>query len=284
MRKYSWVLFAAFLSLTACEQSSASLGGDALIGAGQATSVTLEEAIDEKNADKVVAVEGYLQLPQVLVADAEQAQVNFHARPLQRRGTTVFASLKLGDCANCMAKLPATYKLSDLKVFGNEQQPLSQGQRLRLTGILSMEKEKGQHKRRNAKIKVDKIEELENAVFDYVSSNALEINKENVGDSTLDGDLVRAVGRVAIPQMLFVKDDVMMEMMVGGDTLGVSFLIGNGANQIDPIPSNFSKSDFKIHDHQGALIDLRKPVTVWGTRLRGAGRSRSTIYVEHIEQ
>ncbi len=244
----------------------------------------MEEALDEKNAGKVVAVEGYLQLPQVLVADAEQAQVNFHARPLQRRGTTLFASLKLGDCANCMAKLPATYKLGDLKVFSDDQKPMTQGQRLRLTGTLSTGKEKGQTNARWSKIKVDEIEELDGAPYDYATSKALEINRENIGDSTLDGDLVRAMGRVAIPQMLFLKDDVMMEMILGSDTLGVSFLIGNGANQIDPIPSNFSKSDFKIHDYQGALIDLRKPVTVWGTRIRASGRSRSTIYVEHIEQ
>lgn len=284
MRKYSWILFAAFACLTACQSPSATLGVDALIGAGQATDLTMEEALDANYVGKVVAVEGYLQLPQVLVADAEQAQVNFHARPLQRRGTTVFASLKLGDCANCMGKLPATYKLGDLKVFSDDQKPMTQGQRLRLTGTLAVVTEKGQQIGHSTKIKVDKIEELETTPFDYAASQALVISRENVHDTTMQGDLVKAVGKVAIPQMLFVKDDVMMEMILGGDTLGVSFLIGTGANQIDPIPSNFSKSDFKIHDHQGDLIDLHKPVTVWGTRIRAAGRSRSTIYVEHIQQ
>ena len=53
MRKYSWVLFAAFACLTACQSPSASLGIDALIGAGQATELTMEEAMDEKMGDMV---------------------------------------------------------------------------------------------------------------------------------------------------------------------------------------------------------------------------------------
>ena len=55
-------------------------------------------------------------------------------------------------------------------------------------------------------------------------------------------------------------------------------------NQIEPIPANYSPSDFKIRDYKGNLINLNKPAKAFGTRSTPTADSPGMLYVERVEQ
>jgi hypothetical protein len=243
-----------------------------------------EKAFDTARHDKTVILEGYLQLPNMMYTSGNEAQVDFHARPYQRYGMNITANITTGDCKNCMKALGERYELSDLKLKADDDTEVLANQRVRLTGRLRVHTSTLSANGLSASLDVTKIEKVPEAVIDYGTLEVVKLTKENLMDTTLQYALTSHEGKITIPTMLFMENDVTLDMHVGSERIGVNFLFGTGPNQIEPIPSNYSNGDFKIHDHEGNLVKLNKPVKVWGTRSTPSKGSAGILYVEHVEQ
>jgi hypothetical protein len=246
--------------------------------------ISFSEAFDSSKTDKQVIIEGYLQLPNMMYTTGDDAQVDFHARPQQRFGTEIIANVHTGDCNNCMAKLGEKYQLSDLKLKGDDGTEIHANERVRLTGRLRVRRSGLVENGLSVALDVAKIEKLPEIVLDYSQFEVVAITKENLFDTSLVYRLSSAEGKIEIPTMLFMENDVTLDLKVAGKRVGVNFSFGTGPNQIEPIPTNYAKGDFKIHDFEGNLVNLGKTVKVWGTRSTPGDESAGILYVERIQQ
>lgn len=246
--------------------------------------LTYEQVFDKGNDGQLAIIEGYLQLPNMMYTSGESAQVDFHARPYQRHGRNVIANITTGSCNNCMAKLGEKYQLSDLKMKADDGVEVLPNQRVRLTGKLSVYTSVSSEDGLSVSLNVTKIEKIPEIEIDYSTLEAVKIGKENLFDTTLNYAFSMAEGKIGIPSMLFMENDVTLDLPVGGKNLAVNFSFGTGPNQIEPVPSNYTNADFKIHDHKGNLIKLGKSVKVWGTRSTPKTDYPGILYVEHVEQ
>ncbi len=184
-----------------------------------------------------------------------------------------------------MDELPDQYTSGDLRLVADDGKEIGAHQRVRLTGNLRVRESRLSANGFSATLDVTKIEQLEDMPIDFASLNPIEITKANLMDTTLaDNALSYVQGKLSIPTMLFMDSDISLNMAVGGQELSVSFMFGTGPNQIEDIPKDYEKSDFKIHDHTGKLINLNKPVKLYGNRSKPKADSPGTLYVEHVEQ
>lgn len=292
MKNFLSIAILAMLAFfTSCGSSTTTTGnGDG--GDGQeieqegSKPITLSysQTFDTAKDNRFVIIEGYLQLPGMMYTSGESAQVDFHARPFQRFGRDIIANIKTGSCNNCMTKLGEKYQLSDLKIKGDDGTDILANQRVRLTGGLRVHLSSLSEDGISASLDVSKIEKIPEIEVDYKQLEVVTITKENLFDSTLKYKLSMAEGKLEIPSMLFMENDVTLDLMVAGKRIGVNFNFGTGPNQIEPIPANYAKADFKIYDFKGELINLNKAAKVWGNRSTPTKDLAGVLYVEHIEQ
>jgi hypothetical protein len=113
---------------------------------------------------------------------------------------------------------------------------------------------------------------------------AVLVTPENLFDTTLSETFAVAKGKLEIPYLVFMSDDISLNLKVGKEHISASFLFGDGPNLIEDVPENYTKKDFKIKDHTGKLIRLDKPVTVYGTRTAPKADYGGILYVERVEQ
>jgi hypothetical protein len=262
--------------------------GDTVVSAteeqAKPLSLAYDAVFDSAVNDKEVIVEGYLQLPNMMYTSDNSAHVDFYARTFQRFGTSITAYIQTGDCKNCMVKLGEKYQLSDLKIKADDGTEVLANQRVRLTGPIRVHASDDTENGFTASMEVAKIEKVPEVELDYSQFKVVEITPENLYDSTLVYALSSVKSKIGIPSMLFMENDVTLDMNVGGKRIGATFSFGTGPNQIEPIPSNYSPSDFKIRDYKGNLINLNKPAKAFGTRSTPTADSPGMLYVERVEQ
>lgn len=292
MKKISLIALAfVAVSMAGCGGAPAPGNGEgstdgiiAEVEAPKPVPVDYAAVFDSAMHGKQVIVEGYLQLPNMMYTSGNDAQVDFHARPNQHYGTSITANIETGDCKNCMAKLGEKYQLSDLKMKADDGTEVLGNQRVRLTGNLRVHSSDMTETGYTASLDVAKIEKIPEIDLDYSQMKVVTVTPENFLDTTLNYALSMVESKIGIPTMLFMENDVTLDMTVGGKRIGATFTFGTGPNQIEPIPANYSKSDFKIHDHKGNVINLNKPAKVYGTRSTPRKDSPGLLYVERIEQ
>lgn len=277
----AWI--AAMLFLTACQQAEGGLAGMDSLGDAVADveSIALSAAFDKAHQGKLVQVEGYLQLPKSMIAVRDTAQIDLYERPDQRRGQAVTAKLAMGDCSNCMARLPASYTRNDLKIRDKNGAVVQVNERVRLTGRLLVSAGAKPAGKSSATLAVTNIEKLAPVAIDYHALSPVVMQAATIHDSTLgDGQLSFAEGRLSMPTMVFIDGDLSLSMAVGKESMGVNFLFGTGPNQIEELPENFTSADLKIHDHLGKTVNFHRAIKLWGARSMPDG----VLYVEHVEQ
>lgn len=247
-------------------------------------SLEFTKAFDEAMNDQEVEIEGYLQLPSMMYTSGKSAQVDFTARPYQRYGSHITANISTGSCNNCMKALGEKYDINDLHVKDNDGTEVGPNQRVRITGRLSVYASALSENGHSASLYPSKIEKIDEVELDYSTMNAVTLTKANLLDTTLKYALSYVESKVEIPSILFMENDVTLNAKVAGQHLPVNFLFGTGPNQIEPIPSNYSKEDFKIHDYKGELVNLNKPLKLWGNRSTPDEKNPGIFYVERIMQ
>lgn len=243
-----------------------------------------DQVFDKAQDNQFVSLEGYLSLPSMMYTTGKTAQVNFHKRAYQRHGQEITCNIRMGGCKNCMSTLPEKYKTSDLKLTADDSTKILAYERVRLYGALHVSDNALADNGLMVSLDVEKVERVAEVVTDYATLDAVKLDKTNLEDSTLKNVLTFAQGRLTIPSILFMENDISLFMSIGGNDVSINFLFGTGPNQIEEIPENYSKADFKIHDFEGKLINLSKPVKVWGNRATPRKGAPGILYVEHLEQ
>jgi hypothetical protein len=250
----------------------------------QYVDMTYAQAFDSTADDKFVIIEGYLQLPGMMYTSGESGQLNFTDRAGQRYGEHITANVRMGNCNNCMTKLGEKYTLNDLKIKADDGSEILGNQRVKITGKLRVYDSSTSKSGVSVSIEPEKIERVPEVALDYNAMQAIKVDKTTLHDTTLDYEFTMAEGKLNIPSMLFMNEDVSLTLKTSAGEVSASFLFGTGSAQIENIPENYKNSDFKIHDASGKIIDLKKPVKVWGTRTPPKKDYGGIIYVEHIEQ
>lgn len=241
-------------------------------------------AFDEAMHEHRVILEGYLQLPGTMYTSGEKGSLDFTRRPFQRYGDDINVSIRMGDCANCMAKVADKYSRDDLKVNTDDGQVVGPNQRVRVTGKLRVHASSVSKSGVSVSLDPEKIERAEEQDLDYAGMGAVKVTTENLFDTTLTETFAVATGKLEIPYLVFMNDDVSLNLKVGKEHISASFLFGDGPNLIAEIPEQYTKKDFKIKDHNGKLIRLDKPVTLYGTRTAPKADYAGILYVERVEQ
>ncbi len=293
LKKFSLFLSAITLAMlmVGCGNSNSTDGGgvenvseSAPIEPPKPLELAYDAVFDSSKHEKLISVEGYLQLPNMMYTSGNTAQVDFHARTNQHYGKSITANIETGDCNNCMAKLGEKYQLSDLKLKADDGTEVLANQRVRLTGKVRVYDSDMTENGYTASLDVTKIEKVPEIDLDYSQFKVVELTSENLYDTTLNYVLSSVKSKIGVPTMLFMENDVTLDMTVGGKRIGATFTFGTGPNQIEPIPANYSPSDFKIHDYTGKIINLNKPTKVYGTRSTPHKDSPGLLYVERVEQ
>lgn len=250
----------------------------------KATEMAFEDAFSIDANGKMAMIEGYMQLPASMYSSNNSGSIDFSYRPNQRHGESIRMSLQMGNCKNCMKKLADKYDKNDLEVTTEDGTIVGPNVRVRVTGKLRVYESSIEGSGVSVSISNQKIEKVEEVELDYSAMGALKISSENFFDSTLKYVFSTVEGKIEIPTMLFMQDDATLSMKVGKENLSISFLFGNEPNHIEDIPKNYSKKDFKIHDFEDKIIDLKKPVKLYGTRTPPRKDYGGILYVERVEQ
>lgn len=283
------------LIFTACEGGSSDATSDSGQETGasdaqetrKATEMDFQSAFTMDNNSKFVSIEGYLQLPSMMFSFGESQTINFSQRPGQRSGDEISVSLSVGKCKNCMDKLAEEYDLDDLKVTANDGETIIKAnQRVRITGKLTVRESPGTGSPSNLAVSLEdfKIEKVAEVELDYAAMEPLAVTAANLFDTTLISTFSVVKGKIELPFLLYMKDDVSLDIPIGKKKISVNFLFGEGPNNIEALPDDYSKNDIKIHDYQGKIIDIKKPVTIYGMRTTPTKDDGGTIYVERVEQ
>jgi hypothetical protein len=288
MRMRWLVMLLGVMLLGACGGSGDGNGAitEPVYGGTPTTYVPLEydQVFDKAQDNQFVRLEGYLSLPSMMYTTGKTAQVNFHARAYQRHGREITSNIRMGACRNCMATLPEKYKTSDFQLTADDSTQILAYERVRLYGSLHVSDNALADNGLMVSLDVEKVERVAEVAIDYATLDAVKLDKSNLEDSTLKYVLTYAQGKLTIPSILFMENDISLFMSIGGTDVSINFLFGTGPNQIEEIPENYSKADFKIHDFEGKLINLSKPVKVWGNRATPRKGAPGILYVEHLEQ
>jgi hypothetical protein len=87
-------------------------------------------------------------------------------------------------------------------------------------------------------------------------------------DLANDGKRVSLEGYPQLPTFLMVGDDFRADFYpepgAQGESIGVYFTVGTGANQAEDIPEDFTDADLKIHTKDNAIVSVDDHIRVHG--------------------
>jgi len=232
-------------------------------------SVTYNQLFDSVNFNKNVEVEGYVELPSNSYQSDGSAQLDFFARKGQFWAeNTITLDVNVGTGNNTMKSLPAKYTKADLVITDNNGNKIGAGDYVKVTGQLS----------NFGTLDAVKVEKETEPAIDYSTLSPVMVAGK-APDSTLTGKLLCAEGTMEMPSSTLDGDYTWLYLHVKGisDPLTIHLHYGQGPNNIEPLPSDYSDSDVKIHDKTGALLGAKQKVRVYGVF------DGDAIEVENIE-
>ena len=123
---------------------AAILAGSALVyGCGGSAEVVHGEKMDWSKADdstmvgKTITIEGYAELPMVMMDDAEKTTVRLLERLNQYNGNLLLLSIKNGkDDENTINEVPDDYAQTDIAITDSKGQKIKYGDKMRITGTI----------------------------------------------------------------------------------------------------------------------------------------------------
>lgn len=234
-----------------------------VVGCGGPGEAVLGETLDWSKLDdhslagKTVTIEGYPELPFLMMNENERSTVNMTARMNQYGGGIVILHILDGDDENTLAKLPSNYEQSDLVIHDNKGEKVMYGGKIRVTGKASIENNKYH-------IEVVSIEKMD-ATIDYIKLGAVRLTDTSDLEA-LDEELVYAEG------VIFVSDEqsngIRLEIFMEDTTLPYDLLCkvkyGPLNNQADELPDSYSDEDLVIRDNTGKVVGEGSLVRVYG--------------------
>jgi hypothetical protein len=230
-----------------------------------------DKIADNSMVGKTVTIEGYPELP-MLMLDAEgRSTLNLHRRMNQYSGGMIILSVKDGDDENTMKTLPDDYETSDLLIHDMKGQNAVYGDKIRVTGKATFENGKYH-------IEVEQIEKVEET-FDY-AKEAVRLTDSSDFEA-LDGKIVFAEGE------LYVTDEqesgIRMDVWLDDTTLAYGVMCklpyGPLKNQANELPESYESADVVIRDNSGKKVTDGGRIRVYGMWRNEA----ELIAVEKIE-
>jgi hypothetical protein len=231
-------------------------------------SATWEQTHTDSLDGKTITIEGYPDLPFLMMLENGRASVHLTPRMNQGSGGMVTLLVEEGTCENMMQPLPSDYSQDDMIFMDNAGEEIVYGQSMRITG-------KAEIKDGKYNIVVEKIEKT-TASFDYEKESA---RLTNTSAEKLDGQLVYAEGVLSTPDE---QGGMRMEMFLEDESLPfiVNCNIRYGAlnNQANELEENYSDEDIVIRDRGGKKVLPGSKVRVYGVWKN----EKSDLWVEEI--
>lgn len=242
--------------------------------------ISFDEAImDSMRWDRMVIIEGYLQLPQSMSLSQNTQSLDFYGRENQINGVSIKTQITVGDGNNKMKRLAEKYSIADIFIKDKNGIPVNINDRVRLLGKMSIHKAYGGSRKYNVSIDCKEIEKIEDITLDYASFNwpvlAFEEykKKENYNKMfVLEGMLSPSiVTNVDFETNWELKDEK-------GKKFTVYFITGNNSNNIEYLEKGWKIKDIRLHKNNGDLVNLSKKVKVYGMLKPGG------FHIEEIVQ
>lgn len=235
--------------------------------------VTWQQLKEESWEGKTITIEGYAELPFLMMIEHDRASVHLTSRMNQASGGMMILMIEQGDCENTMRELPDDYTQQDIEIHTNNGEEIRYGEKVRVTGKVKKEDNK-------YNMIVKKIEPATEGVFDY-AKEATPLTEKSVTD-TPDETIVSAEGVLITPdeqsnglrlQMFLDNPDVLSYIVM------CKFEYGTLNNQAKELPEDgYSDSDIRIRDRNGKKIKAGDSVRVYGTW----SPDKRTIWVEEV--
>lgn len=251
MKRVHIYLAAAFLSVVALNYGC---GGKSEFVQGE--NLDWAKLKDQSMAGKTVTIEGYPELPMLMMNEKGRSTVNLHMRMNQYGGGMVILSLEEGKGENQMNKLPGDYEQKDLVIRDSKGQEIHYGEKMRVTGEAKLENNK-------YKIKVSSIQKVD-AAFDYEKA-AVRLTDSTDADK-MNEQLVYAEGEIEVKseQSNGIRLEMYMDDTTLYDAILCKFSYGPLNNQANELPDSFSEDDVLIRDNTGKKITEGSRVRVYG--------------------
>jgi len=233
---------------------------DSLAKYGTPVKVDFSQVLDKANDGKRVSIEGYLTTPTTSYQTSNSAQLDFIERPNEFSSAFNFIlSVNVGDGKNEMKTLPDKYTSADIIVTGKNGEKIGAGDRVRITGKLNVSSD-------YCSLDCQEIEKVEDVAIDYTKLGATQINSSNPATAALDKKMVYAEGTLDIPTMTSSGEYTFLYLKVAGisDNMTIDIAYGDGPGKLEIPPSNYAESDFKIHDNNNKVINIKKKVRIYG--------------------
>lgn len=231
--------------------------------------VTWEQTLTDSLNGKTISIEGYAELPFLMMIDKNRASVHFTSRMNQATGGMIILMVEQGTCENMIRELPEDYDQDDMIFMDNSGENIVYGECMRITGKAKIVDGKYE-------VTVKKIEKAEGG-FDYEkeSQRLTDAKKEK-----LDGELVYAEGFLSTPDE---QNGVRLDMFLEDESL--SFIpdcmidYGKLNNQARDLPEDgYSDADIRIKDNTGQKVYPGDKVRVYGVWKNETGK----LWVEQI--
>lgn len=217
---------------------------------------------------KTVTLEGYPELPFIMMMQNGRASVRLNERMNQGIGGMVMLLVEEGECENTMQPLSDDYDQSDMIFTDNAGEEIIYGESMRITGTAMISNGK-------CTVSVKKIEKIVLS-YDY-EKEAERLTDKNQED--LHHQMVYAEGVLSTPDE---AGGIRLEMFLEDESLAfiVNSMIKFGPlnNQADDLEEQYTDEDILIRDRDGKKIRTGDKVRVYGMW----NYDNSDLWVEQI--
>jgi len=293
MKKYTYLLLLALLpQLTSCggdnANNSASSGEIDVempekkeLSLDDAQPITFDEArnVSPDEEKKPVTIEGYFQVPYSASISSEGQSSYFFERRNQTNGDYIYVSVPLGKKNNQMVELKSGFLAKDFKAKDNNGTSVGVNERVKITGFLYTVKSYSKGKSNTVYLNVKKIEKVDEIELDYEALDFPTLTKDEYEKrSNNRGKPYMIEGRLEVPMFVLTGEEMSIDIIDGaGNKYSLQVLTGDGNNQMETLPSNWTQKDIKIRDSEGTLLPV-------GTKVRAYGViAADGLHVEQIK-
>lgn len=220
--------------------------------------MSFDEALAySKSDEKLVEIEGYIQLSVISNFSADGQTMDFYGRKNQRAGKSFYTTMPVGNGNNKMKQLPKEYYSSDVEIIDDKGNKVGANERIKITGyIYSLST--------SSYLKVKKIEKVEEQPVDYASLNFPKLNFADKDKSSNHEKPFYLEGKLDVPMYVLVDDETTVDLKAGGNSFPLKLVTGTGPSQIEELKEGWTPNSVKIRNIKGNLIKKGQNVKVYG--------------------
>ncbi len=233
--------------------------------------MSFDEALKyKKSEEKLVEIEGYIQLSVISNFSADGQSMDFYGRKNQRAGQAFYTTMPIGSGKNKMKQLPKEYYSTDVEIIDNSGNKLGANERMKITGYIY-------GITTTSYLKVVKIEKVPEKPVDYPSLKFPKLTMAEKDKTTNYDKPFYLEGKLKVPMYVLVDDESTVDLISGGQTFPLKLVTGSGPSQIEALKEGWTPKDVKIRNGKGTVIKSNQNVKVYGVlKLDG-------LHVEEIQ-